>query len=63
MRNFKLIDAVVQLHEIARIVFQETDNKELHDRIRNCADDLHILSIDDDRANTIAGEIIKQVKK
>ncbi len=63
MRNIKLVDLVIQLHDIARVVKQETDNQELHDRIRQCADDLHVFSIDDDRANSVAEEIIKQVKK
>lgn len=63
MRNLELVDAVIELHEIARLVKEETGNQELHDRIRKCADDLHILSIEDDRASKVAGEIIKQAKQ
>lgn len=62
MRNLKLVDAVIELHEIASLVLRETDNEELSERIRVCADNLHMLSIDDDRANEVAKEIIKQVK-
>lgn len=63
MRNLKLVDAVVELHEIARLVKEETGNQELHNRIRSCADDLHVLSIADDRASKIASEVIKQAKE
>jgi hypothetical protein len=63
MRNLKLIDAVIQLHEIARLVAEEIGDGNLHDDIRNAADRLHLYSIDDDRASTIAQSIIKQVKE
>lgn len=63
MRNIELVDAVIALHDIARKVLEETANQNLHDDIRNCADRLHILSIEDDRANKIAGEVIKQAKE
>jgi hypothetical protein len=63
MRNLKLIDAVIQLHDIARTVAEEIGVGQLHDDIRNCADRLHLLSIQDDKANTIAQSIIKQVKE
>lgn len=63
MRNLELIDAVISLHEIARKVKEETGNQNLHNRIRACADDLHELSIQDDRASKVAQEIIKQAKE
>ena len=62
MRNLKLMDAVIQLHEIARLVETEVGQGQLSDDIRNVADHLHLFTIDDDRANNIAKEIIKQVK-
>lgn len=62
MRNLKLVDAVIQLHDIARLVEAEVGQGELSDNIRNVADRLHVYSINDDKANTIAHEIIKQVK-
>lgn len=64
MRNLKLVDAVMQLHDIARLVDQEIGNSsDLSERIRAIADNLHVYSIDDDRANEITKEIIKQVKE
>jgi len=63
MRNLKLVDAVIQLHEIARLVAEESDNNGLSQDIRNIADRLHLYSIDDDKASTIAQSIIKQVKE
>jgi hypothetical protein len=63
MRNLKLIDAVIQLHDIARLVAEEIGEGNLHDDIRNVADRLHVYSINDDKANTIAHNIIKQVKE
>jgi hypothetical protein len=63
MRNIKLVDAVIQLHNIAHLVESEIGNGALSQRIRNMADQLHVYSIQDDRANTIAKSIINQVKK
>lgn len=62
MRNLKLVDAVIQLHDIARLVENEVGIGQLSDDIRKVADRLHLFTIDDDRANSIAKEIIKQVK-
>jgi len=63
MRNLRLVDAVIQLHDIARLVNEEVGEGELSQAIRNLADRLHVYSIQDDKANTIAHEIIKQVKE
>jgi hypothetical protein len=63
MRNLKLVDAVIQLHDIARLVLEETEDRVLSDALRKCADRLHVYSINDDRANAIAQELINQVKK
>lgn len=63
MRNLKLVDAVIQLHDIARLVEAEVGEGELSQSIRNSADQLHIYSIQDDKANTIAQSIINQVKE
>jgi len=62
MRNIKLVDAVIQLHDIARLVEEEIGAGELSAGIRQLADQLHIYSIDDDRAGRAAEEIIRQVK-
>lgn len=63
MRNLKIVDAVIQLHDIARVVEAEMGTESIGNEIRQIADRLHVYSIDDDRANTIAHEIIKQVKE
>jgi len=63
MRNMKLVDAVIQLHDIARLVEEEVGEGDLSSSIRHAADRLHRYSIDDDKANTITNEIIKQVKE
>ena len=63
MRNMALIDAVIMLHEVARLVEEAVGEGNLSDDIRNCADRLHILSIEDDRANRVADEVIRQVKE
>ena len=63
MRNMKLIDAVIALHDISRLVAEEVGPGNLADDIRNCANRLHLLSIADDRANKVATEIIKQAKE
>ena len=63
MRNLRLVDAVIQLHDIARLVEAEIGEGELSQSIRHDANRLHQYSIDDDRANTIAHNIINQVKE
>jgi len=62
MRNLKLVDAVIQLHDIARLVEEEIGPGELSQRIRYDADQLHQYSIQDDRANTVAQSIIQDVR-
>ena len=63
MRNLKLVDAVIQLHAIASLVEAEVGEGTLSQSIRDSADRLHLYSIDDDKANTIAQSIIQQVKE
>ena len=63
MRNLKLVDAVIQLHDIARLIEEEIGQGELSESIRYDADRLHQYSIQDDKANTIAQSIIQQVKE
>ena len=63
MRNLKLVDAVIALHNIARTVEAEVGTESIANEIRQIADRLHLYSLDDDRANAIAHEIIKQVKE
>ena len=63
MRNLDLVDAVVALHEIARVVAAEIGTGQLHDDIRNCADRLHQLSITDGKNAIIAQDIINKAKE
>lgn len=63
MRNLKLVDAVIQLHDVARVVEAEIGTESIANEIRQLADRLHLYSIDDDKANTIAHNIINQVKE
>ena len=63
MRNMALIDAVIALHEIARLALEETGDLNLHDDIRNCAERLHLRSIQDSKVNDETNDIIKKAKK
>jgi hypothetical protein len=63
MRNIKLVDAVIALHEIAREVLEETNNSNLSKDIRNCADRLHELSIIDSKNSIITNTIINKAKE
>lgn len=62
MRNLELVDAVIKLHDIARLVEIEIGKGKLSDDIRDIADRLHALSVEQSRASHAADEIIKQVK-
>ena len=63
MRNLKLVDAVIALHDIARTIEAEIGTESIANEIRQIADRLHLYSLDDDKANTIAQSIIQQVKE
>ena len=63
MRNLKLVDAVIQLHDIARLVEEEIGTGSISKEIKQVADRLHVYSINDDKANIIAQSIINQVKE
>ena len=63
MRNLKLVDAVIALNDIAQTIEAEIGTESIANEIRQIADRLHLYSIDDDKANTIAQSIIQQVKE
>jgi len=63
MRNMELVEAVITLHDIARLVEAEIGHGNLSDDIRGVADRLHALSVDQNRAAYAADEIIQQIKK
>lgn len=62
MRNLKLVDAVIALHEIARTVEEDVGRGQLSDDIRKCADRLHHYSITDAKISTLAQNIINKAK-
>ena len=62
MRNFKLVDAVVELHNIARTVEQEVGRGQLSDDIRKCADRLHELSVYERKYAITASDAINKAK-
>jgi hypothetical protein len=62
MRNLKLVDAVIALHEIARTVEEEIGSGRLSERIRKNADTLHELSLKDARNSEVTNSIIKEIK-
>jgi hypothetical protein len=59
----ELVEAVITLHDIARLVEAEIGRGNLSDDIRGVADRLHALSVDQNRAAYAADEIIQQIKK
>ena len=63
MRNLELIDAVITLHEIARLVETEIGAGELSDDIRDCANRLHELSLIDSKNSIIVKDIINKAKE
>lgn len=63
MRNLKLVDAVVALHEVARTVEEEIGIANLHDDIISCAERLHLLSIQDNKNSETTQDIINKAKE
>lgn len=63
MRNLKLVDAVIQLNDIAGLIEDEMGIGSISDDLRQIADRLHMYSIQDDKASIIAQSIINQVKE
>jgi len=63
LRNLELIDAVVALHEIARLVETEIGDGSLSEDIRNCANRLHTFSLSDNKNSIITQDIINKAKE
>lgn len=63
MRNLKLIDAVVALHEIARLVEHDVGVGELSQDIRKCADRLHEASVAERQYSVQAIDAINKAKE
>lgn len=43
IRDVQLIEAVIKMHEVARVVYRDVGDGKLSDDIRNCADRLNDL--------------------
>ena len=63
MRNLKLIDAVVALHEIQRLVEEECGKCKVSIEIERCADQLHQMSIQDAKNVVAVKDIINKAKE
>jgi len=57
------MDAVIALHGISIMVQDKTEDQELSQLIRGCAERLHHYSIDEGRADREAQDIIDKAKE
>lgn len=63
MRNLKLVDAVIALHEIRRLVEEECGVCKVSIEIERCADQLHQMSIQDAKNVVTVKDIIDKAKE
>jgi hypothetical protein len=63
MRNLKLIDAVVALHEIRRLVEEECGTCKVSIEIERCANQLHHMSLQDAKNSIVAKQVIQKAKE
>jgi hypothetical protein len=63
MRNLKLIDAVVALHEIRKLVEEECGICKVSIEIERCANQLHHMSIQDAKNVVAVNDIINKAKE
>jgi hypothetical protein len=63
MRNLKLIDAVVALHEIRRLVEEECGTCKVSIEIERCANQLHHMSLQDAKNSIVAEQVIQKAKE
>lgn len=63
MRNLKLVDAVIALHEIRRVVEEECGTCRTSIEIGRCAYDLHLMSIQDAKNVVAVKDIIDKAKE
>lgn len=62
MRNIRVIDAVIQLHQIAEIIEDAVGAGELSEGVRDCANTLHNLSLLDRKNHVTISDIINKAK-
>ena len=63
MRDIDLVDAVITLHNVARLIEGAVGRGQLSDDVRKCADRLHDLSLVDNRISPITQQIINKAKE
>jgi hypothetical protein len=63
MRNLKLVDAVVALHEIKKLVEEECGICKVSIEIERCAEQLHHMSIQDAKNSVLASQAINKAKE
>ena len=63
MRNLKLVDAVIALHEIKKLVEEECGICKVSIEIERCAEQLHHMSIQDAKNSVFASQVISKAKE
>ena len=63
MNKVEFVDAVIELHNIARLVETEIGNGTLAENIRKCADQLHVLALDVRIAQVETNNLINKAKE
>lgn len=63
MRNLKLVDAVVALHEIANVIEEECGTCRTSIEIRRAADAVHEMSLRDNKNVNMVTNIINKAKE
>ena len=63
MRNLKIVDAVIALHEIRRLVEEECGRCKLSIELERCADQLHEMSLQDAKNVIAVKDIINKAKE
>lgn len=63
MRDLDLVDAVITLHNVARLIEEAVGRGQLSDDVRQCADRLHALSLVDNKISPITQNIINKAKE
>jgi hypothetical protein len=63
VRNLDLVEAVITLHNVARLIEEAIGKGQLSDDVRNCADRLHNISLFDNKISPITQTIINKAKE
>jgi hypothetical protein len=63
VRDIDLVDAVIKLHNVARLIEDAIGKGQLSDDVRKCADRLHDLSLIDNKISPITQQIINKAKE